>query len=67
MVFGGKKFDFKPHNASNLLTFDTTATRQLLNPLCSGGTSDSTENVTWYKMSQLKPSSDNHHGKDAKV
>ncbi|CAI5722501.1 unnamed protein product [Peronospora effusa] len=65
MVFGGKKFDFKPHNASNLLTFDTAATRQLLNPLCSGGNSDSTGNMTWYKMSHLKPS-DNLHGRGAK-
>lgn len=55
MVFGGKKFDFAPHNTTNLSLFDTTATRQLLNPLCSGGSSDSMENAPWCKLSQLKP------------
>ncbi|KAG7388922.1 DNA polymerase zeta catalytic subunit [Phytophthora pseudosyringae] len=54
MVFGGKKFDFAPQRTSNLHVFDTTATRQLLNPLCSGGTSDSMNSTPWCKLYQLK-------------
>ncbi|CAH0515493.1 unnamed protein product [Peronospora belbahrii] len=66
MVFGGKKFDFTPHNTSSLLAFDTTATRQLLKLHCSEGRNDITENTSWYKISQLKKSSDNFHGRGVK-
>ncbi|KUF85933.1 DNA polymerase [Phytophthora nicotianae] len=54
MVFGGKKFDFTPQNTSNLPVFDTAATRQLLVPLCSGGSNDRMSNAPWCKLSCLK-------------
>ncbi|ETL80985.1 hypothetical protein L917_18572 [Phytophthora nicotianae] len=54
MVFGGKKFDFTPQNTSNLPVFDTAATRQLLVPLCSGGSNDKMSNAPWCKLSCLK-------------
>ncbi|KAL3674721.1 hypothetical protein V7S43_000655 [Phytophthora oleae] len=54
MVFGGKKFDFAPQSTSNLRVFDTTETRQLLNPLCSGGSSEGMGSTPWCKLSQLQ-------------
>ncbi|KAG2785806.1 DNA polymerase zeta catalytic subunit [Phytophthora cactorum] len=60
MVFGGKKFDFTPQSTSNLPVFDTTATRQLLNPLCSGGSTASMDSTPWCKLSLLKTPSGLH-------
>ncbi|OWZ17640.1 DNA polymerase zeta catalytic subunit [Phytophthora megakarya] len=54
MIFGGKKFDFIPQNTNNLLAFDTTETRQRLNPLSSGESCDNAKNTPWLRLSQLK-------------
>ncbi|KAE9047947.1 DNA polymerase zeta catalytic subunit [Phytophthora rubi] len=54
MVFGGKKFDFAPQHPRNLLVFDTTATRQLLNPLSSNSSSGGVSSESWCKLSRLK-------------
>ncbi|KAK1947415.1 DNA polymerase zeta catalytic subunit [Phytophthora citrophthora] len=54
MVFGGKKFDFAPQSSHNLRVFDTTDTRQLLNPLCSAGSREEVGITPWCKLSQLK-------------
>ncbi|KAF4035862.1 DNA polymerase family B [Phytophthora infestans] len=54
LIFGGKKFDFTPQTSSNLPVFDTTATRQLLHPLCSSGSSERVDDAPWCKLFQLK-------------
>ncbi|CAI5743529.1 unnamed protein product [Hyaloperonospora brassicae] len=64
MIFGGKKFDFAPHDTSNLSVFDTTATRQMLHPFCSSG--DSARNAPWRKLSHLK-TPDDSRGRGGKV
>jgi hypothetical protein len=62
MVFGGKKFEFAPQTLSNLLAFDTSSSRQLLNSLDSSEGNGSTDNTSWCKMSQLKSSTNARAG-----